>query len=66
MAKLKWRIMETILEIWRNLIHRLKPRRTFSWIFSFVVWFLILVYVGFGIYFHADKVLKELDKVGQP
>jgi len=29
-------------------------------------WLAIVSAVGFGIYFHADKVLKELDKVGQP
>lgn len=37
--------------LFSNLRYRLKPRRNFKWIFSVVLWFLILVYVGFGVYF---------------
>jgi len=30
---------------------RIQPRRTTAWFFSAVIWFIVLVYIGFGIYF---------------
>jgi foldase protein PrsA len=30
---------------------RIQPRKTIAWIFSAVIWFIVLVYIGFGIYF---------------
>lgn len=32
------------------LLPRLKPRPTFNWIFSFVIWLIVVFYVGFGIF----------------
>lgn len=34
-----------------NLIYRLKPRFQFRWILTFFLWFLFLIYLGFGIFF---------------
>lgn len=34
-----------------NLLFRLKPRWQFRWILTFILWLLLLVYVGFGIFF---------------
>lgn len=34
-----------------NLLFRLKPRFTFRWIFSLIVWLVIFTYLGFGVYF---------------
>ena len=37
---------------------RLKPRFTFSWIFSVVLWLIVLLYIGFGI-FTGFEVYQE-------
>lgn len=34
-----------------NLVYRLKPRWRFRWILTFTIWLILLVYLGFGIYF---------------
>ena len=45
------KIWEFTKKLFLNLLNRLKPRRTFRWMFSAAVWLVILVYIGFGIYF---------------
>lgn len=42
-----------------NLFWRLKPRFSFQWIIVFVLWVLILVYVGFGIFFGIEIYSKN-------
>lgn len=41
-----------------KLLHRLKPRATFRWIFSAVIWLAILSYLGGGVYFSL-KIYKD-------
>lgn len=41
---------EFFKNLFSNLRYRLKPRRDFKWFFSVILWFLIIVYVGFGVY----------------
>lgn len=43
-------LKEFFKNLFSNLRYRLKPRRDFKWFFSVILWFLIIVYVGFGIY----------------
>lgn len=45
------KFFEICKNIFSNLIHRLQPRATFRWIFSFVVWLIIILYLVFGVYF---------------
>ncbi len=33
-----------------GLLTRLRPRATFRWIFSFVIWIIVLAYIGFGVF----------------
>jgi len=33
-----------------NLIWRLRPRRNLRWIITFILWLILLIYVGFGIF----------------
>jgi len=35
----------------KKFIYRFKPRPTFRWIFSAVLWFIIVAYIGVGVYF---------------
>ncbi len=42
-----------------NLIYRLKPRWQFRWILTFVIWILVLTYLGFGIYFGREIYAKH-------
>lgn len=42
-----------------NLIYRLKPRWQFRWIFTFILWLIILIYLGFGIYFAREVYVKH-------
>ncbi|MCL5407029.1 MAG: peptidylprolyl isomerase [Patescibacteria group bacterium] len=42
-----------------NLIYRLKPRWQFRWILTFVIWIIVLAYVGFGIYFGREIYIKH-------
>ena len=64
-------IGRVIRSVYFRLLPRLKPRRTFGWIFSAIIWLIVLVYVGFGIYFgievykvHSeDKTVKFAVKV---
>lgn len=51
------------MNIFIKLINRLKPRATFQWIFSAVLWLVILAYLGVGVYFGL-KIYK--DKVNTP
>ncbi len=44
-------ILGILKQLGLNLLNRLKPRATFRWIFSAVIWILILIYLGYGIYF---------------
>lgn len=46
-----------------ELIYRLKPRATFRWIFSAIIWLVLLTYLGFGVYFGL-KIYK--DKINTP
>jgi len=43
--------------VFSNLLYRIRPRLTFRWIFSFVVWLLVIAYIGFGVYF-GFKIYK--------
>lgn len=36
--------------VFANLLQRMKPRKSFRWVFSAVVWLIIIVYVGVGVY----------------
>lgn len=42
--------MEGLKNFFKNLINRLRPRKQWRWIITFSLWFLIVIYVGFGIY----------------
>lgn len=57
------KFLEFLKRIFKGLIHRLKPRATFRWIFSAVVWLVILAYLAVGVYFGL-KIYK--DKVNSP
>lgn len=50
-----------------KFLNRFKPRLTFRWIFSAVVWLIILVYVGLGVYFgiqiYKDKNSSQTIKI---
>lgn len=41
-------------DFFRDFIFRLKPRRQFRWILVFVLWLIVLVYIGFSIYFGRE------------
>lgn len=49
------------VNLFKNLLYRIRPRKTFQWIFSAVVWLIIIVYVVFGIYF-AVLIYKNHDE----
>lgn len=49
--------------IFSNLVHRLRPRATFRWIFSVVVWLIIILYIGFGIYFALSIYKYKTNKI---
>lgn len=36
------------------LLQRMRPQRNFRWIFSAVIWLILLVYLGFGIFFGLE------------
>ena len=55
--------MEIIKIFFFRLLHRLKPRASFRWIFSAAVWLVILAYIGIGIYFGL-RIYK--DKANSP
>lgn len=42
-----------------GLLPRLKPRFTFNWIFSAVLWLIVLVYLGFGIFTGFEVYSKK-------
>lgn len=42
-----------------DLAYRLKPRRQFRWILVFTIWVIVLLYVGFGIYFGREIYAKH-------
>ncbi len=42
-----------------NFWYRIKPRREARWVTSFVIWVLLLTYVGFGIYFGIQIYAKK-------
>lgn len=42
-----------------NLFYRLKPRLEFRWILTFIIWLILLVYLGFGIYFGREIYFKH-------
>ena len=45
------RIGQKLKDFFINLIFRLKPRLSFRWILTFILWLILLTYIGFGIYF---------------
>lgn len=45
------KIISYLKNVFSKFLNRLKPRRTFRWIFSAVCWAIILIYLAFGIYF---------------
>ncbi|MEI6039772.1 MAG: peptidylprolyl isomerase [Candidatus Berkelbacteria bacterium] len=55
------KFLEILKNLWLNLLNRLKPRKTFRWIFSAVFCTLILIYIGFGIYFGIEIYGKKND-----
>lgn len=42
-----------------NLIFRLKPRFKLRWILTFVLWLILLFYLGFGVYFGREIYFKH-------
>ncbi len=44
------RIGQKIKDFFINFIFRLKPRWSFRWILTFLLWLILLFYLGFGIY----------------
>lgn len=41
----------------KNLINRLRPRKTFRWVFIFIFWILVLIYLGVGV-FEGIRIYK--------
>lgn len=56
------KFLEIVKNILTNLIHRLKPRPTFRWIFSVVAWLIVLLYLAFGIYFGLSIYKFKINK----
>jgi parvulin-like peptidyl-prolyl isomerase len=60
------KFLELTQKLFINLLNRIKPRKTFRWVFSAVIWVLIFVYIGFGIFFglqiYKDKQNSSLIK----
>src|SRR3972149_8646375 len=44
------RIGQKIKDFFINFIFRLKPRWSFRWILTCILWLILLAYIGFGIY----------------
>lgn len=42
-----------------NFFYRLKPRRQLRWIITFIIWLLVLIYLGFGVYFAREVYVKH-------
>lgn len=57
------KFLEFLKNVFANLAHRLKPRPTFRWIFSFVVWLVIILYLVFGIYFGLTIYKYKTNKI---
>ena len=52
------KIGQFFINIYIGLKDRLRPRKTFRWIFISVLWLIVIIYLGFGIFF-AIKVYKS-------
>ena len=60
--KLAWKQWGVKLkDFFINLIFRLKPRFEFRWLLTFVLWLILFVYLGFGIYFGIQIYQKRSD-----
>ena len=51
-----WQFLKNFSE---GLIFRLKPRWQLRWIITFVLWLLLVVYLGFGVYFGWEIYAKK-------
>jgi foldase protein PrsA len=52
MIKNLWyRFWDFLKRAFSNLKERAKPRKTFQWILTAVIWVIVIVYIGVGIYF---------------
>ncbi len=45
------KIWEYLKNTFRNLVARVRPRFQWRWIITFILWLLVVLYVGFGVYF---------------
>jgi foldase protein PrsA len=59
-------IFEKIKYFFKGLIYRLKPRLNLQWIVVFATWVIVLVYIGFGVFFgiqiygkHSESALAK-------
>lgn len=43
-----------IKDFFINLLYRLKPRLKLRWILTFLLWLILLIYAGFGVYFGLE------------
>lgn len=48
-------------KIFFNLLNRAKPRKSVRWVISFALWFLLIIYIGFGIFLSVKVYAKKTD-----
>lgn len=48
-----------IKDFFTNFIYRLKPRLQLRWLLTFLIWLIVLAYIGCGIYFGREIYVKH-------